>query len=208
MYKVYNIDESKKEGKSETKDKDLKTSFENLGFDVFKDLKRRDKIFSRKSKRKPKEKKGKVTSDEGFEDVDGKLNDSDTTIESTSTTLVRSDSVRSVSKYRNPFHGYLFKEDIETLKKAYENEKNCSEVKNSTLDFSGDSFQSNLNLSCDKIKVCKNGTKEPNNCECDCYKTEEGTRLKNFEDETVTFSKAKEDFKRQMNFTGMIYRLE
>lgn len=45
---------------------------------------------------------------------------------------------------------------------------------------------------------------------CDCYnddKLYQHVVVQN-DDESATFSKCKEEFKRQMNFTGMIYRLE
>jgi hypothetical protein len=48
---------------------------------------------------------------------------------------------------------------------------------------------------------------------CDCYSSKDGEEqlrqklVQAIGDDTLSFIKSKEEFKRQMNFTGMIYRL-
>lgn len=206
MYHFYDFDIEKK---SERKGKDLKTSIENLTLDFFKETKRRDRSYSKRSKRKGKEKKSKVTSDEGFEELEGKYNDSDASTVDTTNIISDKNNEKSkvTNKLKNPFQGYLFKEDIETLRKTYENERNKTELCKDKTQTSGQPDALNKSNVNDEPKDNDNsGVNKSKNADCDCYEKEEKIRNINLEEETLTFTKAKEEFKRQMNFTGMIYR--
>lgn len=173
-------------------------------YDIFKETKRRDRTYKGNKRKQGKEKKSKTTSDEGFDELEGKYNDSDTsTVDSLNLNDVfKTGKMKNSYKIKNPFQGYLFKEDIETLKKTFESDKGKKSEGYTKFENPSDSlFDKEF-----KINGEKKEEEDKNKLDCDCYDKEERTKQKSLEDETLTFIKAKEEFKRQMNFTGMIYR--
>lgn len=203
---------NRRELDSKKKSKNFKTSLENIMYDIVKETKRRDRFYKGNKRKQGKEKKSKTTSDEGFDEIEGKYIDSDTsTVDSLNLNepIYKTNNKNKNSyKFKNPFQGYLFKEDIETLKKTLESEKE------KTNEIYG-KFESAEEPLIDPKESKENGeskmdedeesAKDKNKIDCDCYDKDE-RKQKSLEDETLTFIKAKEEFKRQMNFTGMIYR--
>ena len=194
------------------KKKNLKSSLENLSFDIFKEpYKKREGSSGKKVKKKGKGKKVKVTSDEGFDELESKYNDSDTsTTESQSSTRKINDKSKLVCKFKNPFQGYLFKEDIETLQKTYavsDRKNDSGKIIRSEMPKKNYLIKNSLLMNGEVKNNVEEEKIKNNAADCLCY--DNLGKLKynnNFESETLTFIKAKEDFKKQMNFTGMIYR--
>lgn len=63
----------------------------------------------------------------------------------------------------------------------------------------------------DRHCACPSSSAPPTELSCECYNGKEGEdrlrqKLVTVGDEALSFIKSKEDFKRQMNFSGMIYR--
>lgn len=200
---LYHVYEAKKEAKKHGKKKSInfRTSLENMMFDLVRETKHKDRKTSRR--KQGKEKKLKIMNDEGFDEMEGKLNDSDTsTVESVKAgeDYRKNGKVKTNYKFKNPFQGYLFREDLETLKKNYETEVEKNTVTYTKLDDSQEVAAEEEGVSAENEESRKPKT------DCDCYVKEEKIKQRSMEDETINFIKAKEEFKRQMNFTGMIYR--
>ncbi|KAL0271507.1 UNVERIFIED_CONTAM: hypothetical protein PYX00_008581 [Menopon gallinae] len=199
---LYHVYEANKEGKKHGKKKSnhFRTSLENIMFDLVRETKHKDR---KANKRKQgKEKKLKILNDEGFDEMEGKLNDSDTsTVESVKAgeDYRKNGKIKMNYKFKNPFQGYLFKEDLETLKKTYETEAEKNSVTYKKLD---DSQEVTVE---EEVASAENDESRKSKADCDCYVKEEKIKQRSMEDETINFIKAKEEFKRQMNFTGMIY---
>lgn len=175
--------------------RELRTSFENLALDFFKEVKHRDRSHGKRSKKKAREKKQKPTSDIDFRELKTKQNDSDTNTLDAWYHNGQLEKLKMETKLKNPFQGYLFKEDIETLRKSIEKDRNEKGP------FKASALSKNMR---------ENGDATMNNkvrSTFDDGHNDEKSKLKSIEDEALTFVKAKEEFKRQMNFTGMIYRL-
>ncbi|KAK6632544.1 hypothetical protein RUM43_013312 [Polyplax serrata] len=191
LYHFYDFDVDKRSEKS--KMRELRTSFENLALDFFKEVKHRDRSHGKRSKKKAREKKQKPTSDIDFRELKTKQNDSDTNTLDAWYHNGKMEKLKMETKLKNPFQGYLFKEDIETLRKSIEKDRNEKGP------FKDSASSKNMR---------ENGDATMNNkvrSTFDDGHNDEKSKLKSIEDEALTFVKAKEEFKRQMNFTGMIY---
>lgn len=181
-------------------------SVDNLLYHVYegvKELRRREvaELRERRTRRRRLPRRPQPTSDEGFDEIEP-CRDSDTS-------TVESVNVRDIFRTRHPFQGYLFKEDVETLKRTFETdaEKRIATSPKNTNSAITKEMSKTFPEKDDKEDKAEDkeglkGTQE--RLDCGCY--DDRVKLRRIQDATLTFIKAKEEFKRQINFTGMIYR--
>lgn len=173
-------------------------SVDNILFHVYEGMRKRE-VSDRRTRKRRLPRKPKATSDEGFDEIEP-CRDSDTS-------TVESINARDIFRTRHPFQGYLFKEDVETLTRTFETDAEKSittSPKNTNSVITKEMSKTFPEPNESETKEEGKEEVKADHLECGCY--DERAKARRLQDATLTFIKAKEEFKRQINFTGMIYR--